>query len=114
MSLPSKIIFPPARGKRPEIALSVVVLPAPLAPISATSWPRSTVSEMPLTAVTWPYRQTTSQSSSTLLPLPKISTDHFGIVLNLRRRSLGYNAAVVEHNNTIAHLHDHRHIVLDE
>ena len=43
-----------AAGNKPEIAFRVVVLPAPLAPIRATSWPRPTVSDTPFTAVTLP------------------------------------------------------------
>ncbi len=54
MSVRSNRIAPLATGSKPEIARKSVVLPAPLAPISATSWPRSTVSETPLTAITLP------------------------------------------------------------
>jgi hypothetical protein len=39
MSSPSKMSRPPAGVTSPEIALSVVVLPAPFAPISVTSSP---------------------------------------------------------------------------
>ena len=42
MSLPSKLIRPPLSGRSPEIVFSVVVLPAPFAPISATISPEST------------------------------------------------------------------------
>ena len=45
----------PARGwSRPEIVLRVVVLPAPLAPISVTISPRSTSIVMPCRAWIWP------------------------------------------------------------
>ena len=45
-SFPSKIICPLRMGIRPEIVCSVVVLPAPFAPISATVSPSSTRKEM--------------------------------------------------------------------
>ena len=41
----------PARGRsRPEMVRSVVVLPAPFAPMRHTIWPSSTVNEMSRTA----------------------------------------------------------------
>ena len=43
-------ISPPAAGWVPVIAFSVVVLPAPLAPIRLTSSPSWTSNETPLTA----------------------------------------------------------------
>ena len=51
--LPSKT-SEPSVATMPEIARSVVVLPAPFAPSSATISPSSTVSEMPCTAATCP------------------------------------------------------------
>jgi hypothetical protein len=47
---PMKWIEPPATGSIAVIALSAVVLPAPFAPISATSSPCMTSRSMPLTA----------------------------------------------------------------
>jgi len=54
MSSPSKIMRPLADGSRPEIALNVVVLPAPFAPIRVTSSPLRTVSDTRLSASTLP------------------------------------------------------------
>ena len=54
MSCPSNTIVPAVGCNNPEIAFKVVVLPAPLAPIKATSWPLPTVREMPLSAITGP------------------------------------------------------------
>ena len=54
MSRPSNTIVPAVGCNNPEIAFKVVVLPAPFAPIKATSWPLPTVSDTPLSAVTWP------------------------------------------------------------
>jgi len=49
-SSPWKRICPELTGRIPEIVRSVVVLPAPLLPISVTTSPSSTVKEMPLSA----------------------------------------------------------------
>jgi len=46
MSLPSNRIRPARTGRRPEIVFRVVVLPAPLAPISVVIVPSSTPNEM--------------------------------------------------------------------
>ena len=54
MSSPSKVTRPALGGSTPEIAFSVVVLPAPLAPIRLTSSPLFTSSERPRTAATLP------------------------------------------------------------
>ena len=50
ISLPSKSIRPAEAGVSPEMALSVVDLPAPLEPIRVTTSPSSTVSDTPLSA----------------------------------------------------------------
>ena len=51
---PSSSTRPPRSGMRPEIARSVVVLPAPFEPMSATISPARTSSETPRTAVMSP------------------------------------------------------------
>ena len=55
----------------PEIARSVVVLPAPFAPRIATKSPSSTLSETPCSARISPYRASTSRSSRSDKPLPQ-------------------------------------------
>ena len=50
MSSPANVIFPALAGVRPEIERRVVVLPAPLEPISVTTSPASTASETPFSA----------------------------------------------------------------
>jgi hypothetical protein len=54
MSRPLKTTRPDDSGRRPEIVLSVVDLPAPLAPISVTISPSSTSKETPLRAAILP------------------------------------------------------------
>src|SRR3712207_8280615 len=44
----------------------------------------------------------------------KVCLDHGRIVLDLRRRALGDLLAEVQHRDAPAHVHYHRHIVLDE
>jgi hypothetical protein len=53
MSRPSNVIVPARGASSPEIVFKVVLLPAPLAPISVTISPRRTSSDTP-------DRQTTS------------------------------------------------------
>ena len=47
---PSKVMRPPAGLSSPDRVRRVVVLPAPLVPMRVTTWPASTLKEMPLTA----------------------------------------------------------------
>jgi hypothetical protein len=47
MDVPSIVISPPVTGRSPEITRSSVVLPAPLAPITATASPAFTCMETP-------------------------------------------------------------------
>ncbi len=54
MSRPSKMILPADNGRTPEIAFKVVVLPAPLAPMSVTISPSSTVNDRPFSAAMRP------------------------------------------------------------
>ena len=54
ISRPSKVMRPLDTGRTPEIVLRVVVLPAPLAPMSVTISPSSTVTDTPLSASTLP------------------------------------------------------------
>ena len=54
MSSPFQEIVPDVGRSRPEMVLSVVVLPAPLPPISATISPISTPKEMPFSTSIWP------------------------------------------------------------
>ena len=50
MSTPSKRTWPAVTGRTPLIVFIVVVLPAPLAPMSVTTSPSLTVNEIPLIA----------------------------------------------------------------
>ena len=50
ISCPANTTFPWLAGVRPDIERRVVVFPAPLEPISVTTSPSPTVSEMPFSA----------------------------------------------------------------
>ena len=54
MSLPSKTTLPWRTLRSPEMVFSVVVLPAPLAPISVVISPSSTPKVMSRIASMWP------------------------------------------------------------
>jgi hypothetical protein len=54
MSLPSKTTFPSRTFLSPEIVFNVVVLPAPLAPISVVISPSAQLKEMSRMASMWP------------------------------------------------------------
>jgi hypothetical protein len=54
MSAPSSVMVPVVGRFNPERVRSVVVLPAPLAPISVTILPAGTSNEMPLMALMTP------------------------------------------------------------
>ena len=64
IDLPSNRIAPERGGARPEIARSVVDLPAPLAPSNAMTAPSSIENETPRSASISPYWTLTSLSSS--------------------------------------------------
>ncbi|CAM5181160.1 hypothetical protein BTHI11S_01422 [Bosea thiooxidans] len=53
--VPSQSIVPARVGSRPLIALTIVLFPAPLEPISATRRPLSMVRSMPRMTLALPY-----------------------------------------------------------
>src|SRR5258707_14951849 len=68
ISFPSSRISPDDAGTSPQIADSVVVLPAPLAPIRQTQAPVGTDSEMPSSTSTAPYPAFRLRTSSIIAP----------------------------------------------
>src|SRR5262249_53250845 len=49
-----------------------------------------------------------------LLPSSQISANNVGIFLDGRRRAFRDDPAVVEDDDAVGHLHDHRHVVLHQ
>src|SRR5438876_2034745 len=116
---PSSRISPACAGTSPMIACNVVDLPAPFGPIKPTISPSATARSRPLTAGTPPYRISTPASSSFASAideraLPEIGGSDVEVAADLPRRPLRERAAVVEHLDPVADLHDQRHVVIDQ
>src|SRR3954462_11394109 len=101
---------------RPEMVASVVVLPAPLAPIRATISPSSISRLMPRRAWVPPRRTCTSSSRSmrALSATPEIGLDYGWISLDVVGRSGRQQAALVDHDQPLADSHHHLHVMLDQ
>src|SRR5919204_867496 len=111
---PSKTISPVCRTV-PETDRSVVVLPAPFAPSSATISPSSTRSDTPCSALIGPYRASTPRSSSSGgIFSSEIRLDHLWVYPHVRRRAAGDQTPEVENVHVITDGHDEVHVVLDE
>ena len=95
-SWPKNAIAPFLGGVTPEMLMSVVVLPAPLAPMSVTISPASMRSDTPRRA------------------LAEVGFDDVGIGPDFLRRAVGDFHAVVEHDQVLADAHDELHVVFDE
>src|SRR5947207_3584033 len=64
----------PASGRvSPLMQLSRVVLPAPLGPMTPSTWPGSTVKVTPARALTPPNRLLISRTASRLMPAPTLT-----------------------------------------
>src|SRR5690348_1536528 len=122
----------------PAMALSVVVLPAPLEPSKATICPRVTRSETSATPIRSPYRTSRRSTVSsgifaslaaTLFPAAyrrgirrgrrpmtaaEIGFDHGRLAHHRVRRAAGNHATLVENQNMAGQGHDHFHDVLDD
>ncbi|CFW50931.1 Uncharacterised protein [Bordetella pertussis] len=75
MGAPSSSIAPAVGCTRPTMALSVVLLPAPLAPSRVTMAPCGTVRLTDFRTVLPPYPASTLCKDSIAPPFPKISLD---------------------------------------
>src|SRR5579863_6072031 len=111
---PFQAMVPAVGRTRPEIVLSVVVLPAPLPPIRATISPASTLNEMPFNTSMCPYDTLKRSTLSMSVPPAEIGLDHQRIALNVRRRPFGDLLAEIEHCDAVADAHDEPHIVFDQ
>src|SRR5690349_771544 len=112
---PSNHTSPPASGTKPEIARRHDVLPAPLAPISVTDSPPSTVSDTLSSTRAVPYATAILRTSSSIvLEHPEIGLDHPWISGNLDRRALCYDSAELQHGDAVAYPHHRLHVVLHQ
>src|SRR3712207_3267202 len=97
MRRPWNSIDPAVERTRPEMARSVVDLPAPFAPSTATTPPSDTSMVMSRRAMTGPYCARTSLRRSIGHLLAEIRLDHFRIGADLRRGAFGDLAPEVQH-----------------
>src|SRR5262245_20688188 len=119
--LPSKTTSPSRGARSPEMARSVVVLPAPLLPSRATTSPSPTRKVTPFKARispsdTWRFRTSSTLGLRARCPLAaaEIGFDDAGVLLDVGGAPLGNLLPVVEHGDVVGDLHDHAHVVLDE
>src|ERR671920_87118 len=103
---------PSRSGSRPIRARSVVVLPAPLRPISATRPPGGTVSETPR-RTRMPAMSAETPSSSSIGRDPDHLAPHLGVRQHLARRAEGGDAALAPDRDAVGEAGDDVHIVLD-
>src|SRR5918998_162951 len=105
----------PALGRmKPEIVRRVVVLPAPFAPMIATSSPGCTSNVTP--CMTWrlPYPAETFSRASMLLLVSQVRLYNAGILCHLFRGSAGKHLPVVKDLDVIRERHDRGHDVFHE
>src|SRR5438874_2585433 len=117
---------PDAGRSSPLIVRSSVVLPAPFAPSTAVIVPGRACMETPSRARTAPYVVTTSSIASPSAidtahlarvrvdVLAEVGLEDLRVVAYLCRRPGRDDAAEVEDDDAVAHLHDEVHVVLDE
>src|SRR3984957_9005977 len=112
---PSSRMVPVSVRRSPEIDFTNVDFPAPLAPNNVTISPRSSARSTLCKTRLCPYPTETDLSSrSGMVLASQIRLDHAAVLLNLARRSRGYDGARIHHDDMIGHIHHQRHIVLDD
>src|ERR1700751_3700389 len=120
-SVPAKVTLPVDSFTRPEIARSVVLLPAPLAPSRPTASPALMLMETWEIAGTEPYAALMPLSSSMgasarwrMYMGPEIGADDLRIFHDLLGRAFRDLLAMVEHDDMPRHRHDRAHQVFDD
>src|SRR6266436_9563022 len=99
----------------PDIARKSVVLPAPLAPISAVMLPAGIDRSIPRSTGTSPYpAHKPTTSSRDMMPPAEIGFDHRCIGGNGGRQPLRDLASVRHHHDAVRQGHDRAHDVLDD
>src|SRR4051795_10142513 len=108
---------PPVTGTAPMTACSVEDLPAPFGPTRPTISPRPTARSMPRTAGTPAYatsRPSRTSASEVSATATQIRVRDVDVAPHLVRRPLRERPPLVEHLDPVAHLHDQRHVVVDQ
>src|SRR5207237_1597476 len=98
----------------PEIARSVVVLPAPLAPRIATISPSSTARSTSCSTCRCPYPAVTPERSSSGTRRPQIRLDDRRIVAHHLRWAFGDFTTEAQDHDMIRDAHHHTHVMLHQ
>src|SRR5882672_3335289 len=118
MLRPSNSTRPDFFGIRPEIACSVVLLPAPLRPSITVNSPLCASREMPCTTSALPYAtcrlSTLSSGRSTLTSCSQVYADHFRIALHFVRGAVLDYRADVQRGHAIGDAKHEIGMVLDQ
>src|SRR5882724_13100032 len=117
ISSPPSATVPPKRRVMPTIELISVVLPVPLRPSSASTWPSPSASDMPdsTTASPYPARKPLMARSSDIDGLlAEIDRLDLGIARHLVRRAFDQHGTVDQHRNPVGKGEHQIHIVLDQ
>ena len=125
MSAPSTRIVPAIGRTSPEIARSVVVLPAPFGPSSATTSPALDVEverrgrPPPRPARRQPFELSTGPPPSANVSVsfaaePEVGGDHLGVGAHVARRADRDHLAELEHDDAIADPEHEPHVVIDQ
>src|SRR4029078_5774495 len=103
MSRPPRLTAPPNRRVIPTIELISVVLPVPLRPSSASTWPSPSASVIPgsTTASPYPARRPSIERRSGIGSLAEIDRLDLGIACHFVRRALDQHGAVDQHGNPV-------------
>src|SRR6476646_8369831 len=116
ISSPPSAIAPPKRRVMPTIELISVVLPVPLRPSSASTWPSASESDMPdsTTASPYPARRPLMARRSGIDGLAEIDRLDLGIARHLVRRAFDQHGAVDQYRNPVGEGEHQIHVVLDQ
>src|SRR5690606_1144787 len=113
ISCPSKRMVPDQTGTRPKMALRVVDLPAPLAPMMVATSPRHTAKDTPESTWISPYPPTTFSTSSKT-SVSKVRLQHLVVLLNFRRQAFSDLPAPIQDDDPVGNVHHHLHVVLHQ
>src|SRR4051812_12361036 len=115
-SRPSNCTEPARRLTIPMMDLSVVVLPPPLRPTSATTSPARTSKVTPCRMCDSPYQACsplTVRIGASGMSDPHVGLAHFRIVRDGRVIALGQHAPARQHGDAVGKVRDDAEIVLD-
>src|SRR3974390_459754 len=116
ISAPSKRIAPRRGCISPDMLRSSVLLPAPFAPMTATTWPAPTRKETPGSAWKSAWKasiESTSISGSDIGGDPQVDLHHLRALNHGVRIAIGDNLAAMQHREPIPRGKQRVHDMLD-